>query len=159
MRRCAVLLLLAGLVASCRHFVAPSPAIAGRIRFMIESAEPGAPVETLPQSRVRIPVDPAPVLTEADVADVDIGNAELGKGLVFRLTPPGVAAIDRLAADAHGRRIVLVINGVALGALRLEGPIGNGPLTVFVEVPDVYLPRLLATLKPSAASAAAYFSK
>jgi hypothetical protein len=154
MRRCLAVLALAMLLASCHHLAPLAPAVTTHVRFYLESLEPGAQTETLPQSGVQIGVRSQPLLTEADVKNVEIGQLDLGQCLLFQLTPDASAALNRVAIASRGRRLVLTVNDVALGAKRIDAPIGANPLAVFVEVPDAYLPRLLAMLKPTDAISA-----
>jgi hypothetical protein len=161
--RAGIFLLVGLFVGSCRHVAPEQPknliaqpeapvrpsAVAARVQFFVEALEGGSLELALPQSGVRIAVRGEPILTEADLVAVELGQVELGRCLLFHLTPAAARRIDALFASDRGRRLVLSVNDVALGARRLDQPIGNGPLTMFVEVPDVYLPRLLATLKPN----------
>ena len=106
---------------------------------------------TLPQSRVQVAVLPAPVVTEADVLDVEIAPVELGRGLSFRLAPEAVQRLNRALESAPRRRLVLSINDVTLGSRRMDQVLTGDRLSMLVELPDVYLPRLLLSIKPSAA--------
>lgn len=158
-------IVLAGLavgLASCRNLVrrpavtpsagprpATAPAIgaAHGVELFLESNEPGAEVLELPQSLVHIPVRAQPVLSSSDVTSVEVVGSEMGKALQVRFTPSAAQELQRVSAAAGRRRLVLAINGVPLGALRLSGPITEGQIAVFLEVPDVYLPRLLTNLR------------
>jgi hypothetical protein len=162
-RRIGIFLVVILVVASCRHVAPEQPknlvaqpeapvrpsAVTARVQFFMESLESGSSILALPQSGVRISVRSDPVLTDADLVSVELGQVELGRCLLFHLTRAAARRIDDLFANDRSRRLVLSVNEVALGARRLDQPIGNGPLTMFVEVPDVYLPRLLTTLKPN----------
>lgn len=164
MRRSFVPVLFAALAAltSCRHVTAPQPTLSPiapqslprttvtvPVRMFVESAE-SASVVSLPQSGVRIAVVDHPIVTETDLIDVELTNAELGRCLMFHLTPEAARRINDVIADGRARRLVVAINDVTLGARRLDQPITNGLLPMFVEVPDAYLPRLLATMKSNA---------
>jgi hypothetical protein len=153
MKRCIGWILIALVLVSCRTAL-PShrAALLGRVRLFVESAEPGSPVLMLPQSGVRIAVQANPVLTEADLKDVGIGRVPLGPCLLLTLSPDGAQKLAGLAPAYSGRRLVLAINEVPLGVLHVGEPIVDGKVSVLVEVPDVYLPRLVATIKPGAES-------
>jgi hypothetical protein len=56
-----------------------------------------------------------------------------------------------LTGSHQGRRLVLTLNGDARGARRIDGPIADGVLYIFVEVPDEELAALAAELKRGAA--------
>lgn len=147
------LLLLAvsvGLLASCqtaeKRDYAPTAA-----RFFIESANGEGAMAVLPQSGVRIAVASKPVVTEFDVANVEIAQVELGQCLLFQLTPAAARDLYRLTGANQGRRLVLTLNGNALGARRIERPFADGTILVFVEVPDHQLPELVRNLKGTTA--------
>lgn len=119
-------------------------------QFFLESAGAGIPVR-LPRSDVQLTVNPRPVLTEADVLDVQLVQVDLGQCLAFRLTSAATRDCYRLTASHQGRRLVLLLNGSPLGARRIEGPITDGIVYMFVELPDSALPKLVADLKLSVA--------
>ena len=125
-----------------------APAIA---RFFIESASGNTATATLPVSGVRIPIAPKPVITEFDLVNVEIAQVELGKCLLFQLTPAAARDLYRLTGSNQGRRLVLVLNGKALGARMIERPFEDGTILTFVEVPDGELPELVAGLKRTSA--------
>jgi hypothetical protein len=105
----------------------------------------------LPQSEVRVAVAPKPVLTEFDFADVEMAEAELGRCLAFRLTPEASRDLYRITASHQGRRLVLMVNGAALGARRIEAPATDGVVMIFAEVPDAELPALTRGLQQTTA--------
>lgn len=144
-------------LASCRTWLRPRPVApsvtaeaapkSGGVELYLESDEPGADVLQLPQSLVQIAVHAQPVLRTTDVASLEVVQVELGKAVEVKLTPTAARELERISAAAGRRRLVFVANHVPLGALRLNGPITDGVVSVFLEVPDAYLPRLLTTLK------------
>lgn len=133
-------------LAGCRTPAANAPD-ATVARFFLESTEAQAGLAVLPQSGVRIAVSPKPVLTEFDVANVEIARVELGECLMFQLTPAAARDLYRLSVVNQGRRLVLVLNGEAVGARRIERPLEEGAVLVFVEKPDGALPELVASLR------------
>lgn len=126
------------------------PAVA---RFFVEAEEPGAVELMLPQSGVRVAVSPKPVLTEFDLAAVDVAQEEFGRCLQFRFTGWAARDLYRLSVARAGRRLVLVVDGEPRGARRMEGPIADGVVRVFVEVPDDTLPALAAQVQRTAMAA------
>lgn len=141
-------LLLATLaLGACRTAVRPTEAVQTSIRFFIESAESRSIPMVLPQSGVRVPVAPTPILTETDIANVEVAQLELGECLVFKLTPTAVRNLGHLTENANGRRLIVAVNGAPIGARRLDAPIGSGLIAVFVEVPDADLGALVTKLK------------
>ena len=119
-------------------------------RFHLESAPDGAGLPlVLPQSGSRVAVNPKPVITEGDVVNVELVQVDLGKCLMFQLTPSAARDFYRLSGTHQGRRLVLLINDVAIGARRLDGAMADGLVYIFVEMPDDQLPELVVRLKGS----------
>jgi len=74
-------------------------------------------------------------------AEVDLGRCAL-----FRLSVPAGRDLYRLTAANISRRLVLVINGQAIGVRVIDRPIEGGMLFIFMEVPDAALSQLVADL-------------
>jgi len=122
------------------------------LRFFLESSSnDGTPV-SLPQSGVNLIVNPKPVITEGDVVNVELVKVELGQCLLFQLTPTATRDFYRLSVTHQGRRVVLVLDNVALGARRMDGVITNGSVFIFVERPESELPALVENLKKSSSA-------
>jgi hypothetical protein len=119
-------------------------------RFFLESASAAGTPLTLPQSGVRVTVNPKPVLVEGDIANVELVQVDLGKCLLFQLTPAATRDFYRLSVTHHGRRLVLMVDNQPLGARRIDGAITNGAVFVFVETPEAELAALVDNLKKSA---------
>lgn len=138
---------LALLLGGCAGSSTPKDYKPTLARFFLESATgDGTPI-TLPKSSVRLAVNPKPVVTEGDIVNVEIVQVELGKCLFFQLSPTATRDFYRMSVSHQGRRLVLVINDVPLGARRIDGAITNGVIYVFAEMPDAELPALVANLK------------
>jgi hypothetical protein len=116
-------------------------------RFFLESTDAGAAAVELPVSGVRVSIGAKPVFTEGDIVDVDLMQVELGKCLLFQLTPAAARDLYRLTGSSQGRRLVLMLNQVAVGARRIEAPLAEGRIFVFAEVSEVALPVLVTNLK------------
>jgi hypothetical protein len=121
-------------------------------RFFIEFGEEGATTVVLPRSGVKVAINPKPVFTENDVSGVELIQVDLGRCLMFQFTPAAARDLYRLSASNQGRRLVLMLNGVAVGARRLDGALAEGTVLTFVEVPDGELPALVENMKKSAAA-------
>jgi hypothetical protein len=121
-------------------------------RFFLEEADARTVRVTLPQSGVQVAVGPKPVFTEGDVVNVELMQVELGKCLMFQFTPAAARDLYRVSGSNQGRRLVLFLNDIPLGARRMEGPLATGAVFVFVEVPDSALPALVENLKKTSAS-------
>ena len=127
------------------------PALA---RFFLESSNRAGREMILPQSETAITVDVKPVVSEFDIVRVDIAEVELGKCLQFQLTPAASRDLYRLSVANQGQRLVLMVKGRAMGARRIDGPLGplaDGVLMVFVETPDDQLPALQKGLNETSA--------
>lgn len=129
-------------------------------RFYLET-RPGetAAMVQLPQSGVRLGVDPKPVFSEYDLADAEVARVELGLCLMIRLTPPAARDLYRLSVPAQGRRLVLSLNGEFLGVHRIEHAMADGAVPVFLEVSDGQLPIIVARLKFTSAEIARVAAK
>ena len=128
--------------------VSGEPALA---RFFLESSNRAGTEMILPQSETAITVDVKPVVTEFDIVRVDIAEVELGKCLQFQLTPAASRDLHRLSVANQGQRLVLMVKGRAMGARRIDGPLADGVLMVFVETPDDQLPALQKGLNETSA--------
>ena len=115
-------------------------------RFVVETDQGGA-VVAMPLSGARIQVNPKATLTEYDIVNVAVADLELGRCLQFTLTHQASRAIYQTSATNQGRRLVLLVNGKALGLRRMDGPISNGVVHMFVEIPDAGLPELAKNLR------------
>jgi hypothetical protein len=138
--------------AGCSSTAKPRDFKPVAVRFFLESSSgDGTPV-SLPKSGVNLIVNPKPVVTEGDIVNVELVKVELGQCLLFQLTPAATRDFYRLSVTHQGRRVVLVLDNVALGARRMDGVITNGSVFIFVELPDGELPALVENLKKSSAA-------
>lgn len=144
-------LLVGLLMAGCASKSRVPPESIVRVRFMLEAADNRSLSLELPRSGVRIAVNPQPVVTEFDVIEAAVAQVELGRCLMFRLTPSATRDLYRLTGTNQGRRLVLTVDGNPLGARRIEAPIADGTIFVFAEVPDESLERLVAAVRASSA--------
>jgi len=140
MMRAALFLCTLLAFAGCQS-APPEPKVEPLLaRFFLEvgPGEKGVTVE-LPVSHVNINVGPRPVLGEYDIAAVDVTRSNHGWCMVFDLNPAAMRDLYDMSVVAHGRRLVLALNGVPIGVRQLEQPIKDGELLVFVEVEDTQL--------------------
>jgi len=121
------------------------------VDFFLESTDARAVSVTLPNSGTKISIAPAPALMAGDIANVELMQVDLGRCLMFQLTPTAARDFYKVSVTNQGRRLVMLLNGAAFGARRLEGAISDGALLMFVEVPDDSLPTLVANLKRTTA--------
>ena len=142
---CALLFL-----AGCQ---APEPIVEPLVaRFYMEArlGEAAATVQ-LPVSKVRVAVNPKPVLVEYDIANVDIVKVELGWCLQFVFTPAAARDLYRMSVTGQGGRLVLTFNDTAVGVRRLDLAMTGGSLLIFVEVPNEDLPPLADRIRRTSA--------
>jgi hypothetical protein len=153
-RSCLLLALLAALLTSgCQNSQRSEldePLIA---RFFME-VRPGTPGLTvqLPVSKVMLNVNPKPVFTEYDIANVEFGKtSDLGWCLNFQFTPAAARDLYRLSAANLGGRLMLTLNDAPVGVRRLDRPVADGNLLIFLEVPNDQLPPIAERLKRTSA--------
>ncbi len=140
------------LCGGCATTSAPRDYKPTQARFFLEAATAqGTPV-TLPNSRVNVVVNAKPVFTEGDIVNVELMQVDLGKCLMFQLTPTATRDFYRLSGAHQGRRLVLMVDDAPLGARRIDGAITNGAIFIFVELPDEALPALVDNLKKTSAA-------
>ena len=145
------LLIVAGavLLSGCQSSKKPLDYTPMQARFFLEAPHADGMPIMLPQSGVRVSVNGMPVITEGDIMNVELVQVDLGKCLLFQLTPSATRDFYRLSVSHQGKRIVVIVNGEPLRARRIDGPITNGALFVFIERPEAELPLLVENLKKS----------
>ena len=140
---------VAGALGGCQSTAAPRDYKTTWARFFLESGSADGTPLTLPQSGVHLTVNSKPVISEGDIANVELVQVDLGKCLLFQLTPTAARDFYRLSVTHQGRRVVLVVDGTPLGARRIDGVIANGSIFVFVEMPESEMPAFVENLKKS----------
>ncbi len=113
------------------------------VRFMMESGgrESGGTVR-LPRSGTTMMVAPKAEFSEYDIVRCSVVENELGKSLAFQLTPQAGRDLYRLSAMNQGLRIITVLNGRAIGARRIDGPLAQGHIVTYVEIDERELDEL-----------------
>ena len=101
----------------------------------------------LPVSRTQIFIEKEPLINEFDVQGVELVEVELGKALLLQMTEKGARDLYRTSVSNNGSRIVLTINGNAVGSRRLDGAIQDGNFYTFVELPERELGQLVLDMK------------
>jgi hypothetical protein len=151
-----VLALLAVLfVAGCRT-AEPSPLdqpLVARFFMEVRPGTPGVAVQ-LPVSKVLLNINPKPVLVEYDIANAEFAKVDLGWCLYFKFTSAAARDLYRLTATNNGGRLVLTLNDTPVGARVIDGPIADGTLLIFVELPNDQLPPIAERLKRTSATLA-----
>jgi hypothetical protein len=141
--RFSTLLLTCLAVGGCASKPAKKDYPVSVIRFMVEAtAQENGGVVRLPQSGVVIPIAPKTYFTEYDIMRCDVIDNELGKSLSFQFTEDATRDLYRFTATNQGKRLVLVLNGVAIGAQRISTANSQGFVIAYVEFPETELVTL-----------------
>lgn len=140
------------LLGACASADKPGERAGITARFHLESADGEGLPAVLPRSGVVLRLNPKPVLTEADIAGADVAEVELGRCLLLTLTPAAGRDLYRLSVAHQGRRMALQLDGAFIGARRIDGPISDGRVFIFIELPDEALPGVVAELRKTAAA-------
>lgn len=122
-------------------------------RFHLETAAnmpaPWSLPMVLPRSGIELPVVRNPVLTEADLANVELVRVDLGLCLLFQFTESGARQLFQVTGGGVGRRLVLAVNGQPVGVRVIDGPVMNGQWLTFTELDDDAVTQLAVDLKQS----------
>lgn len=140
------------LLGACASAGKPGERTGITARFHLESSDGEGLPAVLPRSGVVLRLNPKPVLTEADIAGADVAEVELGRCLLLTLTPAAGRDLYRLSVAHQGRRMALQLDGAFIGARRIDGPISDGRIFIFLELPDEALPGVVAELRKTAAT-------
>lgn len=101
---------------------------------------------TLPVSGSEIQVFDRPVLSTREFSMVRLVEVRYGYALELTTTNHGRHQLARTTGQHLGYRLVLVVNGIAIGARRIDGMLDDGVLYSFVEVEDEGLEELVRKL-------------
>jgi hypothetical protein len=150
MRPCFLAIVATLLLCGCHSNPERTP-VSVVARFLLESDAVRTAELVLPVSGVAIRVIPKPVISEFDIVNVELAQVELGRCLMFQVTPDAARDLYRLTAANQGRRLVLLLNDVPMGARVIERPLEGGVISIFSELPEAELPGLVARLKHTVA--------
>lgn len=113
------------------------------VRFVVEAGPRDLGTQLrLPESQVIIAVSPKAQFTEYDVQSCEVADTELGKALIFQLTPEAGRDLYRMSVPNQGLRIVTLVNGAPIGARRIDGPLSQGYFLTNVELSSVSIDQL-----------------
>lgn len=125
------------------------------MRFYVETSGTGqmgtwSKVMTLPNSGMSFTVTTEPAILEVNVDEVELMRTENGQLFVaFHFDDVGSRELYRQSVSAMGRRIVLEVNGAAVGARQFDGALDDGILYMFMDLPDDELETFVLDLKKS----------
>ena len=124
-------------------------------RLMIEETRARGNLNTgveLPVSGTKINIQDQPLVDEFNVLNVELVKVDMGLALLVQVSAQGSRSLYRGSISNMGGRIVLMVNGNAMGARRIDGPMEDGNFFTFVEVSDEELGKLVFDIKASLAS-------
>lgn len=104
-------------------------------------------VVTLPVSGSQIQIQQEPLVNEFEIVNVEMVQVSLGMAMLVQVSEKGARDLYRGSVTNMGSRVVLMVNGNAIGARRLDGAITNGDFYTFVEVDDSELGQLVLDIK------------
>lgn len=120
------------------------------MRFYVEADNTGSnwsQTVTMPKSKIDFIVHRFPVMVESNVIDVQLMKVDSGLCLLFVFDDQGTRELYRQSVSNNGRRVVTIINGEPIGARQFDGPIVDGALFTFTELPDEALHELVESLQ------------
>ena len=116
-------------------------------RLFLESTDGRGPTKILPKSGVVISIGTKAMITESDIVNAEVTQVDLGRCLMLQLTPAATRDLYRLTGSNQGKRLVLTLNDVPVGARKIDAPFTDGILYIFVEMTDAQLEDLVRDLK------------
>ena len=132
---------------SCTKETKPTHAV----RFFPETESSGASFSKsvrMPLSRLEFIVTRKPVIWEAQIADVQMVQVASGEyALRFIFDDYGTRELYRQSVQNLGRRMVVEINGKAMGARQFDGAISNGVYYTFMEMKPDEMAELVVALQ------------
>ncbi len=115
-------------------------------RFYVETSEAYPESHrgevTLPYSEATITINPKVQLGEWDIDRVEVFEAELGDAVAVYLMPDAARDIQMLSYNNRGRRLVLLVNDIPVGAKMMNRGIEDGVIVMYLEYPDEELEEL-----------------
>ena len=112
----------------------------------------GSTLVQLPVSGTRISIQDQPLVDEFNILNVELVKVDMGIAMLVQVSAQGSRSLYRGSISNMGGRIVLMINGNAMGARRIDSSIEDGNFFTFVEVSDEELGKLVFDIKASLAS-------
>jgi len=113
----------------------------------IEYGALGGNVVELPLSGTRIALQKEPLVNEFDIMNVELVKVELGLALLIQTNERGARALYRGTVTNMGGRIVLTVNGNAIGARHVTEAMQDGNFYTFVEISDEEIGQLVIDMK------------
>ena len=120
-----------------------------RVHVTSRTSDGGQRTVTLqmPLSGIKHTIYREPILIEADIVYVELVQLPLGKAILIQYDLMGSNQLYRSSTSNIGQSLVLMVNERPIGARKIDGPIENGQLISFAEIPDDELSQLVLDLK------------
>jgi hypothetical protein len=96
----------------------------------------------LPISGSHITVRAKPLYAEWDISQASAFETDFGPAIVLMLRADAAADFYRTTISNQGRRFVVTINGLPMGAHYIERPIQDGRVAFFLEMADEQVPEV-----------------
>lgn len=142
-----VLVLLATVLAGCRSTEIENAQVPS-IFLEAGNVYPGQtnPTVSLPVSGTEFRIFEEPVFDPSDIIRIEMVRVDRGVAVRYLLTPSAGRKLVRVSVDNMGYRFVFFNNEKPIGARMIDGPIENGIVYTFLEVPDEDLPELVTEM-------------
>lgn len=105
----------------------------------------------LPVSGSHITVRARPVFAEWDILQAAALDTDMGPALVLLFTPAAAKDLYNTTITNQGRRLVFTVNGIPVGARRIEGPVQDARVLFFPEVDEDEVPTLAGGIQKTSA--------
>jgi len=122
------------------------------VRIYIENPSAGrtgvwAKPLTMPNSGLTYYVKPDPLITEANITNVQLVQVQSGHfALLFHLDEFGTRALYRASVAENGRMLITTVNEVPIGARQIDGAISDGRLYTFTDLSEEETKKLYEEL-------------
>ena len=143
------------LLCGCKKEQDPKDLILPRLMIEVRGVDYGmmkGTIVKLPVSGTTITIHEKPLINEFDILNAEMVKVDLGVALLLQISPQASRLLYRRSISNKGGRIVLMVNGNAIGARRIDGAIEDGNFYTFVEVDDEELSKLVFDIKSSLAT-------
>lgn len=101
----------------------------------------------LPVSGSHITVKSRPVFVESDIGSASLYETEFGPAVMLLFRTAASTDFYRTTISNQGKRLVVVINGLPLGAYYISGPVQDGRILFYLEVPDEELAEIVRSIQ------------
>ncbi len=90
-----------------------------------------------------------PVILDKEIEDIDLVRVDTGVCMLFHLSPSATMRLTHTTANNMGKRLILVVDGEAIGVRLIDEIIQNGQLFTFTELSMQEMGQIVVQLKQS----------